>query len=81
MMTKRSSRKQNIVPISNDNKNRFMSNSSAHIGNINRVLKNIKLEVKANFVWAEQAGITIVTNKVTASLNLQTIEQYVKSTN
>ena len=48
--TKELSRKQIIVPMSNDNKNRFISNSSAHIGNINRALKNIKLEVKADFV-------------------------------
>jgi len=54
---------------------------SAHIGNINRAFKNIKLEVKADLVWAEQAGIIIVTNKIAVPLDLQTIEQYIKSTN
>jgi len=50
MMTKELLRKQIIVSMSNNNKNRFMSDSSAYIGNINRALKNIKLEVKADFI-------------------------------
>jgi len=50
MMTKGLSRKQVIILISNDNKIKFMVDSSVHIVNINRVLKNIKLEVKANFI-------------------------------
>ena len=50
MMTKELSRKQVIIPISNDNKTKFMVDFSAHIVNINRVLKNIKLEVKADFI-------------------------------
>jgi len=35
----------------------------------------------ANFVCNDTADITIVTNKVTSSLNLQTIEKYVKNIN
>ena len=81
MMTKGPSRKQVIVPISNKNKNKFISDLSAHISNINRALKNIKSEVKANFVQAEQAEIIIVTNKVVFSLDLQTMEQYIKNMN
>ena len=50
MMTKELSRKQIIVHQNNDNKNKFISDSSAHIRNINRALKNIKSEVKADFV-------------------------------
>ena len=58
-----------------------MKKSSTHITNINRALKNIKLKVMANFIHSDQAGITIVTNKVASSLNLQTIEKYVKNVN
>jgi len=81
MMTKRPSRKQMIIPISNENKANFMESSSKHIANLNRALKNIKLDVMANFVYIDQAGITIITNKVAISLDLQTIKRYVKNAN
>ena len=74
-------RKQVLVPISNDNKMKFMKDSSAHIININRVLKNIKSKVIADFIQSNQAGIIIATNKVAAPLNIQTIEQYIKNMN
>ena len=57
-------RKQIIVLMNNDNSSKFLSELSTHISNINRVLKNIKSDVKADFVWVEQVGIVIVTNKV-----------------
>ena len=81
MTMKKPLRKQIIVPMSNDNKLKFMEESSVYITNINRALKNIKSKVMANFVCSDQAGITIVTNKVTSLLDLQTIEKYVKNTN
>ena len=81
MMTKRPSRKQVIIPISNENKARFMKSSSKHIANLNRALKNIKLDIIADFVYMDQAGITIITNKVATSLDLQIIKRYVKNTN
>jgi len=81
MMTKRPSRKQVIIPISNENKIRFMESSSKHIANLNRALKNIKLNVIADFVYMDQAGITIITNKVATPLNLQIIKRYIKNTN
>ena len=79
--TKSSSRKQVIISISNKNKAKFIESSNIHITNLKRVLKNIKLEVIADFICIDQAGITIVTNKVASSLGLQTIERYVKNTN
>jgi len=71
-------KKQVIILISNDNKTKFMKLSSFYITNFNRALKNIKSEVMADFVQLEQAGITIVTNKVILPLDLQTIERYIK---
>jgi len=47
--TKGPSRKQVIIPISNDNKSKFMASSSMHIANLNSILKNIKSEIMANF--------------------------------
>ena len=67
--------------MSNNNKLKFMMNSSFHITNINRALKNIKSDIKADFVQSEQTDIIITTNKIAAQLDLQTIEQYVKSAN
>jgi len=50
MMTKGLSRKQIIVPMNSDNMIKLVAKSSTHISNINRALKNIKLDIKANFV-------------------------------
>ena len=74
-------RKQAIVSISNENKIKFMESLSTHIMNFNRVLTGIKSEVMAEFVHSDQADIIIVTNKVSSSLDLQTIKKYVKNSN
>ena len=63
-------RKQVIILMSNNNKAKFIKLSSTHLTNLNRALKNIKLEVIADFVCIYQTGITIVTNKVISSLDL-----------
>jgi len=47
---KEPSRKQIIVLMNNDNSSKFLSEVSTHISNINKGLKNIKLDVKANFI-------------------------------
>jgi len=73
------SRKQIIIPIGNNNKAKFMASLSLQITNINSVLRNIKSDVMADFVWAEQLGIIITMNNVTLPLDLQTIENYVKN--
>jgi len=67
--------------MNNDNKAKFMKSSSSYITNLNRALKNIKSEVMVDFICMDQAGITIVTNKVTSSLDLQTIKKYIKNAN
>ena len=50
MITKRSSRKQVIIPMNTKNKNCFMKDSSAYISNINKALKNIKSEIIVDFI-------------------------------
>ena len=35
----------------------------------------------ADFIYADNRGVVITTNKVTGNLNLQTIERYVKNIN
>ena len=81
MITKELLRKQIIVYENNNNRIKFIAELSTHISNINRALKNLKLDIKADFVWVEQVGIIIVTDKIVSSLDLQTVENYIKNTN
>ena len=81
MITKKLSRKQIIIYWNNDNKINFIKDSSNHITNLNRTLKNIKSDIMVNFICQEILEITIVTNKVTSTLDLQTIENYMKNAN
>ena len=78
MTTKGPSRKQIIIPISNDNINKFMKNSLLHVANINRSLKNAKSEVLVNFICLDTTCITVISNKVAAQSDLYIIENYIK---
>jgi len=50
MMTKGLLRKQIIIHGNNDNRIKFVAKLSTHISNINKALKNLKLDIKADFV-------------------------------
>ena len=56
-----------------------MEDSCNHVTNINRALKSIKSEVTVDFIHSNQLEVMIVTNKIVFPLDLQTIENYVKS--
>jgi len=77
--TKDPSCKKIIIPIGNNNRAKFMALSNLHITNLNRALKNIKSDVMTDFIRKDQHGIIITTNKVVSTLELQTIEKYVKT--
>jgi len=79
MTTKGPSRKQVIIPIVKDNINRFMKNSSIHVANLNRNLRNSKFKVLVDFICSDPLGIIVVTNKVLLNFNLLTIEKYIKN--
>jgi len=79
--TKGSSRKQVIIPMSKENINTFMQNSSLHVANINRQLRNAKSEVLVDYICSETLGITIITSKVSKQSDLLIIDQYVKNLN
>ena len=66
--------------MSSENNLKFMKNSSLHIANINRSLRNTKSKVLVDFIWSDSLGITVVTNKVATQLDLQIFEQYIKNT-
>jgi len=78
MTTKGISRKQIIIPMSIDNINSFMKSSSLYVTNINWSLRNVKSEVLVDFIQSDTLSVTVITNKVTAQLNLYIIENYVK---
>jgi len=79
MMIKEPSRKHIIISMSSENNMKFMKNSSIHVANMNRSLRNAKSEVLVDFIWSDLLGITVVTNKVSLQLDLQIIKQYVKN--
>jgi len=62
--TKSPSRKQVIIPIDNDNIENFMKNSTIHITNLNRNLRNAKSEVLVDFICSDLLGVTVIINKV-----------------
>ena len=64
MTTKEPSCKQVIVPMDSNKTVKFMSSSNNHIININKLLKNIKSEYKADYIRAGKSGIITVTDKV-----------------
>jgi len=70
MTTKGPLRKQIIVLMGNDNKTKFMALSSNYIANLNKALKNIKLDIIADYAYMDQNGIIIVTNKITSLSDL-----------
>lgn len=67
------SRKQVIVPMNIVNSNRFIILSNKHISNINRDLKNIKLDIMADFIQADHRRLVITTNKAAFILDFNTI--------
>jgi len=57
--------------------------ANVHISNINRLLKDMKFEVSANFICSDNKDIIITTNKAVAFSDLsisrkicQRVEQY-----
>ena len=79
MTTKSSSRKQVIILMGNDNIEKFMKNSTIHVTNLNRNLRNAKSEVLVDFICSDLLRVTVITNKVLLSSDLLIIEKYVKN--
>ena len=66
MMTKRLSCCQIIIPICTESTTKIMAKSSKYVTNINHLLKNIKLNIVANFIWADSNNIIVTTNIIAA---------------
>jgi len=61
--------------------NSDMVKANIHISNINRLLKRVKSDIPINFIWSNNKGLIITSNKVAATYNLNIIEKYVKNLN
>ena len=79
MTTKDPSRKRVIISMSSENNNNFMKNSTTHIANINRLLRNAKSEVLVDYICSDPLRISIITSKISLQSDLQIIDQYVKN--
>ena len=77
--TKGLSRRQVLVSMSLNNSEKLIMLFSKHMANINRALKDIKSDVVGNFICTNNRGLTITTNKVASTLDLNTIEKYIKN--
>lgn len=73
------SKGQVLVSISSSNSDKFMALSNKYITNINSILKNIKSDIMANVIHSNSEELTITTNKVVFSLDLNTIKKYIKN--
>jgi len=78
MTTKGPSRKQIIIPMSQDNSNIIITCADEHIFNINRFLKSIKSDVTANFLCSDNRDIIVTTNQIASSSDMSIIEKYIK---
>ena len=81
MTTKGPSRKPVIIPMSGENISSFMKNSSLHVANINRNLRNAKSDVLVDYLRSENSGIMVITNKVAQQSDMSIIDNYVKNLN
>jgi len=79
--TKSPSRKQAIIPTSDNIKDTIMGEANAHIFQINMLLKSIKSTMRAEFICLCPGGVSINTNNILNTSDLNTIERYLKSIN
>ena len=80
-MTKDLLRKQIIISISTNNMEKVIVQSNIYISNINRLLKDIKLEISANFICSDNKEVIIIINKIVFFSNLNIVEKYMKKLN
>ena len=79
MTTRGPSRKEVIIPMAKYIAELMINSVHTHIINVNKCLKNSKLDIVTDFICITNNGIVITTNKPANNLNLLTIEKYLKS--
>jgi len=81
IITKGPLRKQIIISMNTNNSKRLIAQANNHITDINRLLKDVKSEISADFIRSNNKRIVITTNKVVASSDLNIVEKYMKELN
>ena len=81
MMTKDPSRKQIIILINTINSERVIAKLNVYIANINRLLKEVKSNISADYICSNSKEIIITTNKAATISDLNIIEKYVEKLN
>ena len=74
-------RKQIIILIGLNNTEKIMAKVNTHVSNINRLLKGVKSEILVDFIWSNNKGLLITTNKVATTSDLNIVEKYMKDLN
>ena len=80
-MTRKLSRKEVIIPMAKLNAELIVNSAHTHIFNVNKCLKNSKSDIVVNFIWITNNRIIITINKPANTLNLSTIEKFLKNIN
>lgn len=81
IITKSSSRKEIIISMSINNTERIIAQSNMYIVNINRLLKEVKSEISADYFYSNNKEIVIITNKIAILVDLSILEKYIKELN
>ena len=58
-----------------------MKNSSTHVANINRSLRNAKSNVLVDYIRSDNTGISVVVNKIAQQSDISIINNYLKNLN
>jgi len=77
--TKGPFRKQAIMPMSTKLTEVIMGEANSHIFQINALLKNIKSNLQAEFIYLFPGSLSINTNNVSNPSDLSTMKKYLKS--
>ena len=64
--------------MSMNNAEKVMGKSNVYITNINRLLKGIKSDIFANYIYSDNKEIVIMTNKIAAISDLNIIYEEVE---
>jgi len=59
--------------------NVFIKDANSYISNINCILKSIKLNILADFIYVNDKGVIISTNNSASPSDLQEIKKYTKN--
>ena len=80
-MTRRPSRKEVIILMAKLSAELIINSAHIHISNLNKCLKNSKLDIIADFIHLTNNKIIITTSKPANAFDLATIENFLKNIN